>query len=41
MFDDNIPPFGEFDDGIKEHVTVEDGDSWSASDFKGYFPSTF
>ena len=41
MFDDNLLPFGEFDDGIKEHVTVEDGDSWSASDFKGYFPSTF
>ena len=41
MFDDNIPPIGEFDDGIKEHATVEDGDSWSTSDFKGYFPSTF
>ena len=41
MFDDNVPPIGEFDDGIKEHVTVEDGDAWSSSDFRGYFPSTF
>jgi len=41
LFDENLLPFGLYDDGTKEEVTVEDGDAWSSSNFNGYFPSTF
>lgn len=34
MFDENLLPFGFYDDGTKDPTLVEDGDVWSTSDLK-------
>jgi hypothetical protein len=41
MYEEDMTPFGLYDDGVKEEPTVEGGDMWSTYRDRGYSSSNF